>query len=69
MRAGGNRVIGDGLVLVVRDDDLRVEILLMFDDDGGFLPVVSSISRFMVTPGIMSVNFSEPAFSERMGTL
>ena len=32
-------------------------------------PVVSSISCFIVTPSMMSWNFTLPAFSERIGTL
>src|SRR2546426_8150849 len=31
--------------------------------------VVSSISCFIVTPSMMSWNFTRPAFSERIGTL
>ena len=32
-------------------------------------PVVSSVSCFIVTPSMMSWNFTLPAFSERIGTL
>ncbi len=32
-------------------------------------PVASSVSRFMVTPGIMSRKSTLPAFSVRIGTL
>src|SRR6266581_696319 len=35
--AGGDGIIGDRLALVVGDDDLGVQILLVFDDDHGLL--------------------------------
>ena len=37
VRARGNRVARDRFVVVVHNDDLRVQILLVFDDDHGFL--------------------------------
>src|ERR1051326_1039360 len=37
VRSGRNRVIGRGLVLIIEDDDLRVQIFFVFDDDHGFL--------------------------------
>ena len=38
MRAGRNRVIRHDLALVVADDDLRMQIFLVLDDDHCFLP-------------------------------
>ena len=37
VRAGRNRIIRERLALVVDDDDLRMQIFLVFDDDHGFL--------------------------------
>ena len=38
VRAGRNRVVGaTGFALVVHDDDLRMQIFLVLDDDHGFL--------------------------------
>jgi hypothetical protein len=37
VRAGGNRVAGERLALARRDDDLRMQILLVLDDDHGLL--------------------------------
>src|SRR5208282_1091629 len=35
--AGRNRVVGNGFAVIVANDDLRVQIFLMFDDDHGLL--------------------------------
>ena len=56
-------------LFVVHDDDLRVQIFLVLDDDHRLMPVASSTSCFIVTPSIMSWNSTLPAFSERIGTL
>jgi len=37
VRAGRNRIVGDHFAMFIRNDDLRVQIFLMFDDDHGFL--------------------------------
>ena len=37
MRARRNRVIGGGFAVIIENDDLRVQILFVFDDDHGFL--------------------------------
>src|SRR5205823_6276334 len=37
VRAGRNRIIGGGFTAVIDNDDLRVQIFLVFDDDHGFL--------------------------------
>ena len=45
-----------------------LQIFLVLDDDrGNDARWCSSSSRFMVTPSIMSLKCSEPAFSERIG--
>ena len=51
--------------LVVHNDDLRMQVFLVLDDDHGFLlPVVSSTSCFIVTPSMMSTNFTDQAFGD-----
>ena len=37
VRAGGNGIVGRRLALVVQDDDLRMQVFLVLDDDHGLL--------------------------------
>src|SRR4029077_11110434 len=46
MRAGRNRVIGGGFTVVIEDDDLRVQILFVLDDDHGLL--ARGLVRFLL---------------------
>ena len=69
VRAGRNRVIGQDFLLLVHDDDLRMQIFLVFDDDHGFLAgrFVHFLFHRHAFDDVVEFNFA--AFSERIGTL
>ena len=62
VRAGRNRVAGEDFLVFIHDDDLRMQILLVLDDDRAFDAGLLVDLLFMVTPVIMSRNSTLPVF-------